>query len=143
MDNLIILSSQKKSLSHIETLQLEALAEEMKSAADALAEQKKADRDKKRASDLMREVRQLGHYPDRFHSAENGLYLRVTRARSQMLFNPADEAELQEMQWMAQRQQEQFDLEENVASQMPSSQELHSQAREEVEKMILGWQEDE
>ena len=49
----------------------------------------------------------------------------------------------EEMQWMAQRQQEQFDLEENVASQMPSSQELHSQARGEGEKMIMGGQEDE
>ena len=56
------------------------------------------------ASELMREVRQLGHYPD--FREQNGLYKRVGRARSAVLFQPADEAELEELQWQAQREKQ-------------------------------------
>ena len=52
----------------------------------------------------MREVRQLGPYPDQHVRADVALYHRLKRARSEMLFQPADEAELQEMDWTAQRQ---------------------------------------
>ena len=59
----------------------------------------------------MREVRQLGHYPDTNVPAQKALYNRLLRARSDMLFQPADEAELQEMEWTAQRQKREAALE--------------------------------
>ena len=58
----------------------------------------------------MREVRQLGHYPDRNVPAEYGLQQRLTRARSAVLLQPADEAELQELQWQAQIEKEEANL---------------------------------
>ena len=101
------LRKKKKYLTDLDRLQLAALTEDSK-------EKKKADREKTkemiRASELMREVRQLGHYPDRYVPAEYGLQQRLTRARSAVLFQPADEAELQELQWQAQREKEEDNL---------------------------------
>ena len=59
----------------------------------------------------MREVRQLGHYPDSHVRAQLPLYHRLKRARSEMLFQPADEAELHEMDWTAQRQKREAAME--------------------------------
>ena len=54
----------------------------------------------------MEAVRQLGQYPDQYDKAEQGLYVRVRKARVARLFQPADEAELQELQWQAQREKQ-------------------------------------
>ena len=59
----------------------------------------------------MREVRQLGHYPDTNVPAQKALYNRLLRARSEMLFQSADEAELHEMDWTAQRQKREAAME--------------------------------
>ena len=91
--------------------QLEQLKENNEQAEAEARAEAKASANALRASELMREVRQLGHYPDQRVRSEVPLYQRLKRARSEMLFQRADEAELQEMDWTAQRQKREAALE--------------------------------
>ena len=85
--------------------------EKVQQLKEKQAEDRAAAAKELKASELMRELRQLGHYPDQHVRAEVPLYQRLKRARSEMLFQPADEAELQEMEWVAQRQKREAALE--------------------------------
>ena len=63
-----------------------------------------------KAAKLMEEVRELGHYPEPYVQSETTLYKQLSKARVAALFQPADEAELQEFQCLAQREKEAADI---------------------------------
>ena len=72
-----------------------------------------AELQRKKAAELLNEVRTLGRYPTEFNAPgdpdqekERILAKKLREARAAALFQPAEEAELAELQWMVTREKE-------------------------------------